>query len=94
MCLIRFTPPDLFASSASCLFSRDAIASMLQSCGMVNIRITWKQPRTLMWRHGEFGGRPASKESGYGNMLIHHRWTAPDVKGIGNESSCSRVVQF
>jgi lipopolysaccharide transport system ATP-binding protein len=29
---------------------------------------------------GEFGGRPASKESGYGNMLIHHRWNAPTLK--------------
>ena len=28
---------------------------------------------------GEFGGRPASKESGYGNMLIHHRWTTPTL---------------
>ena len=29
---------------------------------------------------GEFGGRPAPKESGYGNMLIHHRWTTPERK--------------
>lgn len=29
---------------------------------------------------GEFGGRPAPKESGYGNMLIHHRWTTPAGK--------------
>jgi lipopolysaccharide transport system ATP-binding protein len=26
---------------------------------------------------GEFGGRPAPKVSGYGNLLIHHRWTTP-----------------
>ena len=30
--------------------------------------------------HGEFGGRPAPKESGYGNLLIHHRWTTPGSK--------------
>jgi lipopolysaccharide transport system ATP-binding protein len=29
---------------------------------------------------GEFGGRPAPKESGYGNMLIYHRWTTPKSK--------------
>jgi lipopolysaccharide transport system ATP-binding protein len=29
---------------------------------------------------GEFGGRPAPKESGYGNLLIHHRWTTPELK--------------
>ncbi len=29
---------------------------------------------------GEFGGRPAPKESGYGNMLIQHRWTTPETK--------------
>ena len=30
--------------------------------------------------HGEFGGRPAPRESGYGNLLIHHRWTTPGTK--------------
>ena len=30
--------------------------------------------------NGEFRGRPAPKESGYGNVLIHHRWTTPDIK--------------
>ena len=30
--------------------------------------------------NGEFGGRPAPRESGYGNMLIHHRWTTPPGK--------------
>jgi len=29
---------------------------------------------------GEFGGRPAPKESGYGALLIHHRWTTPTLK--------------
>ena len=29
---------------------------------------------------GEFGGRPAPKESGYGSTLIHHRWTTPARK--------------
>lgn len=30
---------------------------------------------------GQFGGRPAPKEMGYGNLLIHHRWIAPEPKG-------------
>jgi lipopolysaccharide transport system ATP-binding protein len=29
---------------------------------------------------GEFGGRPAPKETGYGNLLIHHRWITPELK--------------
>lgn len=29
---------------------------------------------------GELGGRPAPKESGYGNLIIHHRWTTPELK--------------
>ena len=29
---------------------------------------------------GQFGGRPAPKETGYGNLLIHHRWTTPASK--------------
>jgi lipopolysaccharide transport system ATP-binding protein len=33
--------------------------------------------------HGEFGGRPAPQESGYGNLLMHHRWITPslDLRG-------------
>lgn len=29
---------------------------------------------------GELRGRPAPKESGYGNLLIHHRWTTPELE--------------
>jgi lipopolysaccharide transport system ATP-binding protein len=29
---------------------------------------------------GEFGGRPAPKESGYGTLLIQHRWTTPKLE--------------
>ncbi|NOH01799.1 MAG: ABC transporter ATP-binding protein [Chloroflexi bacterium] len=29
---------------------------------------------------GEFGGRPAPQEGGYGNLLIHHRWITPGSK--------------
>ena len=29
--------------------------------------------------HGEFGGRPAPQESGYGNLLMHHRWVTPSL---------------
>ena len=30
--------------------------------------------------HGEFGGRPAPVESGYGNLLMHHRWVTPSLE--------------
>jgi lipopolysaccharide transport system ATP-binding protein len=30
---------------------------------------------------GQFGGRPVPKEMGFGNLLIHHRWIAPEPKG-------------
>jgi hypothetical protein len=31
---------------------------------------------------GEFRGRPAPRESGYGSLVIHHRWTTPESKEI------------
>jgi lipopolysaccharide transport system ATP-binding protein len=55
----------------------------------INVAIMWKgelqdhieAAAYFNVEQGEFGGRPAPKEMGYGNLLIHHRWTTPELKG-------------